>query len=101
MAVLVQALDQYLDVEPGPEDVRLLVEVSDSTLRSDQTVKMHLYARGGVPEYWIVNIQERVLEVYRQPTPEGYSEKVVVPASDSIQPLAAQTATITVADLLP
>ena len=100
-AVLVQTLEHYLDVEPGPEDVRLLVEVSESTLRTDQTVKMRLYARSGVPEYWIVNIQERVLEVYRQPGPEGYAEKIILAQDASVTPLAASQAQIAVTDLLP
>lgn len=101
VAVLTQTLANYLEVEPGPEDARLLVEVSDSTLRADQTVKMRLYARAGVPEYWIVNIQERVLEVYRQPAPQGYMEKMVVPEGQQVAPLAAESGLIAVADLLP
>ena len=100
-AVLTQTLEHFLDVEPGPEDVRLLVEVSDSTLRSDQTVKMRLYARGGVPEYWIVNINEPVLEVYRQPSPEGYTEKIMITESETVASLAAPEAGVAVADLLP
>ncbi|MBV9848072.1 MAG: Uma2 family endonuclease [Armatimonadetes bacterium] len=99
--VLAETLEHYLDVEPGPEDVRLLVEVSDSTLRTDQTVKMRLYARGGVPEYWIVNIRELVLEVYRQPSPEGYTEKIIIGKDGSITPPAASQAQIKVGDLLP
>lgn len=56
--------DFYAGKYPAAEDVLLLIEVSDSTLDDDRNVKMPLYAQGGVPEYWIVNIQEAVVEVH-------------------------------------
>jgi Uma2 family endonuclease len=56
--------DFYAGKYPSAEDVLLLIEVSDSTLDDDRNVKVPLYAEGGVPEYWIVNLQEAVVEVY-------------------------------------
>ncbi len=100
-AVLTQTLGNYIETELGPEDVRLLVEVSDSTTRTDQTVKMRLYARVGVPEYWIVNIPERQLEVFRQPTADGYAERFTVAHGGTASPLAAPEARVAVAELLP
>lgn len=52
-----------------PTTALLVVEVSDSTLRYDRTVKASLYARAGIPEYWILNLIDRVLEVHRDPGP--------------------------------
>ncbi|MGK7904916.1 MAG: Uma2 family endonuclease [Hormoscilla sp.] len=57
----------YLDRHPGAPEVALVVEVSDSTLERDRTLKQRLYARAGIPVYWIVNLVEGQLEVYTQP----------------------------------
>lgn len=59
---------QYLDRHPGPQDVALVVEVADTTLKRDRTLKKRLYAQAGIPVYWIVNLSERWLEVYTQPS---------------------------------
>ncbi len=53
---------------PAPENVALVVEVADSTLLQDQTWKKRIYARAGIPVYWIVNLNERQIEVYAQPS---------------------------------
>jgi Uma2 family endonuclease len=52
-----------------PTTAVLVVEVADTTLQFDRTTKAALYARAGIPEYWIVNLADRVLEVHRQPAP--------------------------------
>ena len=58
----------YQDRHPGPEDLALIVEVADSTLERDRGVKRLVYARAGIPVYWIINVLERVLEVYYEPS---------------------------------
>ena len=58
---------------PQAEDVLLLVEVADASLLFDKRVKLPLYAAARIPEVWIVNIPERRLECYRDPTPSGYT----------------------------
>jgi Uma2 family endonuclease len=65
----------YLD-HPRPVDVRLLVEVSDSTLTKDQTLKLPLYAQVGIPEVWIVNLIQRRFEIYTQPRGNDYQHRV-------------------------
>lgn len=91
-----------------PKTALLVVEISDSTLLFDQTEKLGVYARAGVPEYWIVNLPERVLEVYRQPEPMadgpfgyGYRQVQRLAESNIVSPLTAEDSVITVADLLP
>ena len=66
--------DCYEEGHPQPEDIFLLVEVANSTLRGDKEIKIPLYAQAQIPEVWLINIPERCLEVYRQPTPEGYQQ---------------------------
>jgi len=59
---------RYKKKHPGPEDIALVVEVSDSSLARDRDEKLIIYARAGIPVYWIVNLQEQVVEVYSDPT---------------------------------
>ncbi len=62
---------QYLDRHPGAEDIALVVEVSDTTLQRDRSLKKRIYARAGIPIYWIVNLLDRQIEEYTQPFGEG------------------------------
>jgi Uma2 family endonuclease len=64
--------DYYESSHPQASDVYLVIEVSDSTIDFDRTVKALLYARSGIVEYWLVNLAIAAIEVYRQPTPNGY-----------------------------
>lgn len=101
-AVMTHTGRDYLRLgTPPPEDVRLAVEVSDSTLRFDRTVKRGQYASAGIPEYWIVDINARALHVLRQPLGGDYTEEQTVTVGDTIRPLAAPAAAIAIADLLP
>lgn len=64
----------YLPHHPYPEDVLLVIEIADSTLRYDQTTKLGLYAEPGIYYYWIVNLNARQLECYSQPYQDAQSE---------------------------
>ena len=71
---------EYLDRHPGAEDIALIIEVSDTTLQRDRTVKKRIYARAGIAIYWIVNLVEEQVEVYSQPVVEveqpDYSQRL-------------------------
>ncbi|MCU0760920.1 MAG: Uma2 family endonuclease [Steroidobacteraceae bacterium] len=71
--------DKYRKARVTPADIVLLIEVSDSTLGFDRQRKMQLYARHAVPEYWILNVQDRQLEVHRAPEGGAYGSVQVVP----------------------
>lgn len=75
---------------PGPHPHRalLLIEVADSSLRLDRKVKAPLYAEGGTPEYWIVNVSQGQLEVYRAPKDGEWTEHFTLTATDTIRPVA-------------
>ena len=83
-----------------PSIAYLMIEVSRSRLRYDRIVKQRLYARIGVPEYWIVNVIEGVIEVYRDPTPDGYRVVRTHQPGDTITLLAFPAVTVAVADVL-
>jgi len=61
-------LRDYLSRHPGPADTALAVEVADSSLGQDHTIKARIYAAAGVPLYWIINLVDDQIEVYTQPT---------------------------------
>ena len=85
-----------------PTHAVLVVEVADSSLPYDRERKGALYARGGVPEYWIVNLVDRLLEVYRDPRPEGgYATRLVLTSSDEVAPASLPSARLAVQELMP
>lgn len=84
-----------------PESAILVVEVAYSSLDHDQDRKRHLYARCQIPEYWILNLGERQLEVYRQPQQDDYQANFILTAGAKAQPLFHPDKIIEVADLLP
>jgi Uma2 family endonuclease len=93
---------------PNPTTALLVVEVSDSSLPYDRNYKASLYAVAGIADYWIVNLVQRQLEVYRDPVADStqlfgfcYNSRAILDPPDKVSPLAAPHASITVADLLP
>jgi Uma2 family endonuclease len=89
-------------VAEHPATAVLVVEVAYSTLVFDRRRKARIYARAGIPDYWIVNVPRRVLEVYREPRPDGtYAQVRRFGESDSVSPLAQPDAQIRVSALLP
>jgi Uma2 family endonuclease len=80
--------DDYFSGKPKAQDVYLLIEVASASLLFDRRVKLPLYARVGVPEVWIVNVQARQLEVYRNPKGEDYAERQILQPTDKISLLA-------------
>lgn len=101
VALLTRSLDTFLDAPPGADDVRLIVEVSDSTLRRDLGDKAALYARAGYGEYWVLDINARCLHVHRDPADGAYRNVLVFDDDAAICPLAAPDASIACSDLLP
>ena len=91
----------YLSGHPGPEDVLLLVEVSDSTLRYDRDVKMSLYAAADVPEVWLVNLRDGWIESNTQPTKDGYRCTRRYTPGDTIAPQAFLDLSIPVERIIP
>ncbi len=79
--------DFYEHGHPGPSDVLLLIEISDSSLRYDRDVKIPLYAKVGIAEVWIVDIVHQRLEVYRRPSEDGYREVLYPALQETIAPV--------------
>jgi len=84
-----------------PEHAILVVEVADTTLTFDRSRKAEMYARHGVPEYWLLNLVDRQLEVFRQATASGYVSQQTFAAGDAVSPLSAPQVRLPVSSLLP
>ena len=80
--------DFYRHQLPGPDDVLLIIEVSDSSLSYDRNRKLALYARFEIPEVWIANIPARVVEVYRGPVDGEYTDSHVYSPGETLSPAA-------------
>ena len=94
-------VDFYATEHPRPEDLFLVIEVSHSSLRYDREVKVPLYAEAGVAEFWLLNLVDNILEIYRDPGPKGYRSLQRLSPGDHVSPLAFPDLTLAVADLLP
>ena len=81
-------LVSYSDADAEPRDVMLLIEVSDTSLRRDRELKLPLYAGAGIPEYWIVDVQGRVIEVHTSPSGSRYGSVRRFGRGESVIPLA-------------
>jgi len=106
VAVVVGDVRDYRDAHP--ERPELIVEVALSRLRFDREHKGGLYARAGIADYWIVNLVDRRLEVYRAPVQDGaapfgwrYGNTLTLGPEERIAPLVMPNARVAVADLLP
>ncbi len=92
----------YLEQHPHAKELLLAVEVSDSSLTKDRGLKLVSYAQAFISEYWIVNLVNHQLEVYRQPVPSGdYTDFHIYLPGQVVIPLALPTKAIVVNDLLP
>ena len=103
IVVTVRPAEAYIasgEITPAA-DVRLAIEVSVSTLTYDLGIKALLYARAGIPDYWVSDVANRRLIVHRKPTPQGYASILTLAETERIAPLAAPNEIFLVSDYLP
>ena len=92
--------DRYAGALPGPSDVLLLIEVSDTTLRYDRDTKLSLYAKAGIPEVWIFDLEGARLLLHRNPSADGYERVSTFHAGSSVAPAAFPELSLNVEDIL-
>ncbi len=91
----------YRTKHPQPQDIFLIIEVSETTIKDDRE-KALIYGLAGISEYWIVNLDTQLIEVYRHPNVDGYRDRLLLMRlGESISPLAFPDLIISVADILP
>jgi Uma2 family endonuclease len=100
VSVAVGTINDYLTSHPRRSDVRLLVEVSDTTLGFDRGRRCTAYARGQMPDYWVLNLLEEHLEVYRSPWRSRYRSLTVHIPGQELSPLAFPDLVLRVSDLI-
>jgi Uma2 family endonuclease len=86
---------------PSASQTRLVVEVSDSSLRQDLGVKLRIYAGGGIPEYWVVDLKGRRIIIHTEPEGSSYGTTRYLRDDDVVAPPWGPEATIAVSELLP
>ena len=86
--------DYYRSGHPGPDDVLLLIEVSDSTIESDRNEKLPLYARYRIPEVWIINLRDHRIEIYTDPIDGRYATTRTAHPNQTISPTALPDITL-------
>lgn len=91
----------FFSRHPAPSDIALLIEVADTSLAMDRNVKYRIYARAGISEYWILDIQNRRSFVCRQPEQDEYRSVRIVTANEELTALAAPGLSFTLDSLLP
>jgi len=90
---------RYAAAHPGPAEALLVVEVADSSLDYDRTTKLGMYAGAGIPEYWVVSLPDRRLELYGSPAPDGYREVRHAGAGEQVAALALPDLLLDVSDI--
>jgi len=101
IAVVVGSWRDYISRTPNAADIRLVAEIADTTLNTDRALKSALYATARIPEYWIVNLVDRQLEVFRNPIGAGYDPAVVFRPGDAVTPPFAPGSAVLIADFMP
>lgn len=93
--------EKYRSNHPSPEDILLIIEVSDTTLYFDRHEKGLAYSRAGIKQYLIVNVENNTIEDYRRPTDDGYQSKETYEIGEKFSLVAFPETEIAVADFLP
>jgi Uma2 family endonuclease len=100
ISVLRPRADFYKRGHPGPADILLLMEVSDATLKNDRAVKLPLYAQAGIPEVWVINLPNDLIEVYTQPGEGGYQVVQQARRQESLAVQGVPGLTLSITDIL-
>lgn len=101
LALLEPHSDFYADRHPGPGDLLLVVEVAENSQEYDREVKIPLYAQAGIPEAWLVDLDNRVIVSYRQPGEEGYQKVREHKAGERLVPGSLEELEVKVEKVLP
>lgn len=99
VSILHRKRNYYADGHPRPTDILLLIEVADSSAEKDKKVKLPLYGKSGIPECWLINLNEGLIEQYLEPSPDGYRTIHFYRPGEVIE--SEVIGSIAVADLIP
>ncbi|NJM74865.1 MAG: Uma2 family endonuclease [Acaryochloridaceae cyanobacterium RU_4_10] len=92
---------EYADRHPKPSEIFLLIEIADTSLAFDCGSKALAYARSGIAEYWVLDVRDRKLHVFRSPADRGYQSEFVLAETMQIAPLAFSNCVLEIREMLP
>jgi Uma2 family endonuclease len=92
---------KYIDRHPAPNEIFLLIEVADTTLETDRKQKAPLYAKAGIADYWILDVNQRQVFVFREPGLEGYNLKFILPEDATLSLMAFPEIEVQISQLFP
>jgi Uma2 family endonuclease len=101
IALLKPRADDYGDSLPTAQDVLLIIEVADTTAKYDREVKAALYARHGVQEFWLVDLQEKAVEIYQEPGSKGYRKLLRPESVETISPVSLPDVHVPLGEIWP
>ena len=100
LALLKPREDFYSSEHPGPGDILLVIEVSDTSAEYDVEVKLPLYARSEIPETWLVNLTSETVEVHSRPAPGGYRQTLRAKRGEALKSEAVSGSELSAEDIL-
>jgi Uma2 family endonuclease len=92
---------EYAAHHPRPSEIYLIVEVADSTLKQDCEIKDKLYAQAGIDDYWVIDLKNRQLHIFRNPSPTGYTSHLILTEPNQLSPLAFPDLALSLSAILP
>jgi Uma2 family endonuclease len=101
IALLKPRADNYGDSLPAAQDVLLIIEVADTTARYDREVKAALYARHGIQEFWLVDVQGKAVEIYQEPGSKGYRKLLRPESVETISPVSLPDVHVPLGEIWP
>lgn len=101
--IAIVAIDsrKYIDHYPTPDEVHLLIEVADTTLETDRKQKAPLYANSGITEYWILDVNQRQVYIFREPSLGGYNQQLILEEDATLSLLAFPGFEVQISQLFP
>lgn len=92
---------EYFDHHPTADEIFLLIEVAKTTLQSDRLTKALTYAKAKIPEYWVLDVQERQVHVFREPVGEAYEQETILNEDTTISMVALSDVNVSLNQLFP
>ncbi len=101
IAIVALNARKYIDHHPTPAEVLLLIEVADTSLQDDRMIKAPLYAKAGILEYWILDVNTRQVYVFRDPQDDGYTQEIILNEENLLTAIAFPDLPIALSQLFP
>ena len=101
IALVLPPQRRYRDHHPTEREIFLVIEIADSTIIGDREVKRKMYAKAGIADYWVIDVKNSYLFVFRNPRGETYLQEIELGRGDRVMPLAFPDVSVSVDELLP